>query len=94
MKTVTSNGILITGISEHALDRADGTDRAVTSKEIVEALKKPLRIENIRVNRIGLRSQRFIGSGATVNLNPDTGIVITVWKTSSRERRRHKKKEG
>ncbi|MCM1117950.1 MAG: hypothetical protein NC543_01105 [bacterium] len=41
----------------------------------------------------GRKSQRFIGENATVNINPDTGNVITVWKNGSATKRKYEKRE-
>lgn len=91
-KIETPNGVSVTHISKHALDRAEETSRYVTAKEIENALTKPIHIDKMSVRNNG-RSQRFIGNNATVNVNPDTGNIITVWKTGERKRRKYLKGE-
>lgn len=41
---------------------------------------------------LGRNSQRFIGDKATVNMNPDSGKVTTVWKTGKATRKKYTKK--
>lgn len=91
-KIETPNGVSVTHISKHALDRAEELTRQVTAKEIESALTKPIHIDKISVKNNG-RSQRFIGDDATVNVNPDTGNIITVWKTGKKARKRYLKEE-
>ena len=86
-KVETWNGIRITGVSEHAFDRAVG--RRVDLDDIENALTKPLKIGNIKYDERGWASQRFIGTNATVNVNPETGNIITVWATGERIRKKY-----
>ena len=36
-------------------------------------------------------SQRFIGEATTVNINPDTGVIITSWPTGKSRLKKYKK---
>ncbi|WP_353106246.1 minor capsid protein [Acetoanaerobium noterae] len=81
---ITSNGISINENSIHALERAE--ERGISKDEIINALLMPLQILEPRIDEIGRKSQRFIGNEATVNINPDIGTVITVWKTGKKTR--------
>lgn len=92
-KIETPNGVSVTHISKHALDRIEEPSRRVTVKEIENALTKPIHIDNIKVDEENRRSQRFIGNNATVNANPDTGEIVTVWKTGERKRKKYLKGE-
>jgi len=92
-KIETPNGVSVTHISKHALDRIEDPSRRVTAKEIENALTKPIHIDNIKVDEENRRSQRFIGNNATVNANPDTGEIVTVWKTGERKRKKYLKGE-
>ncbi len=76
----TSNGITVTELSQHFGERS--IERDVERKHVADALTNPLKVDNIRTDKQGRRSQRFIGEKATVNINPDTGAIITAWKTS------------
>lgn len=91
IKTETQNGISINSISAHTLERAE--QRSVTASDIIQSLKEPLHIGEVITDDQGRRSQRFIGETATVNVNPDTGKVTTVWKTGKATRRKYAKKE-
>lgn len=78
-----SNGANITGITEHFGERA--VQRNVTVLAVRDALTNPLKVGTIRMDSEGRRSQRFTGKDATVNINPDTGQLITAWKTGKRK---------
>lgn len=85
---VTSNGIPITSFSKHQQERADL--RKVDIEGIKDALLNPLHIGDVREGE-NSKSQRFIGERATVNINPETGIVITSWRTGTRFVKKYKK---
>lgn len=54
------------------------------------ALINPLHIGEIVVKENG-NSQRFIGEATTVNINPDTGVIITSWPTGKSRLKKYKK---
>lgn len=91
INTETKNGLIIKGVSSHTLDRVK--ERNVTSSDIIQSLKEPLHIGDIITDNLGRPSQRFIGEMATVNVNPDTGNITTVWKTGRATRKKYTKKE-
>ena len=64
------------------LERA--SERNVSAEAINDALQNPLHIGEIKTDGLGRKSQRFIGKSATVNVNPETGTVSTIWKTGQR----------
>lgn len=76
----SANGVLVTSISAHALDRCEEKSRPVTVEGIFDALKKPLNHDSIKTkyDGKGRPSQRLIGKMATVNVNPENGIITTV----------------
>ncbi len=76
----TSNGIKMTSVSKHAIDRAIGRNVAADSAK--EALLNPLKVSKIRIDDKGLPSQKYIGEKATCSINPDTGLLIQVNPTS------------
>lgn len=90
----TSNGVLVKGLSIHALDRTQDPTRQVTLEGLLDALKKPLNSDTIKVryNEKGQPSQRFIGQHATVNVNPENGCITTVWKTGHDAIRKYTKR--
>lgn len=81
INTVTSNGIKISGVSDHLVDRA--IQREITAEQASDALINPLKIGKIKENDNG-KSQEYVGEDVRVIVNPDTGNIITIWKTSSR----------
>lgn len=85
----TVNGIEIKGIKQHLLERA--SERSVSVSGIKEALTKPLKLDDVKTNEVGKLSQRFIGEGATVNINPETGHIITAWVTGKNTVKKYKK---
>ncbi len=87
----TKNGIDVSAISKHTIERAN--ERNVSRTDIVNALEKPLNIRDVVIDDNGRKSQRFIGETATVNINPDTGNVITVWRTGSATKKKYEKGE-
>lgn len=84
---VTRNGIRLSSLSEHAGDQA--RDRKVSAKAIVDAVKNPLYIKQVRYDNLGRPSQRFIGKYATVNVNPTSGTIVTIWPTSTKKRMKY-----
>lgn len=86
-----SNGISITSISNYALDRTQMDSRPVTVEGILDALKDPLNRDSIetRTDKLGRPSQQFIGNSATVAVNPENGIITTVWCTGKRAKRKY-----
>ena len=88
-----ANGISITSLSEHALDRTQLDSRPVTVEGIMDALKNPLNSDNIetKYDNHGRPSQQFIGKTATIAVNPETGVITTTWCTGSRTRHKYSK---
>lgn len=91
---VSPSGIRLTGISGHALDRIQfgddhGNERKVTAKQILDAVKNPLHVDEIKIDKKGRPSQKHFGRNATVSVNPDTGIVATVWQTGTKTRKKY-----
>ena len=90
----SATGVLGTSISAHALDRCEEKSRPVTVEGIFDALKKPLNHDSIKTkyDGKGRPSQRLIGKMATVNVNPENGIITTVWPTGHDTLRKYSKK--
>ena len=84
----TSNGITIAKLSKHQQERADV--RNLDLAGIKDALINPLHIGEVVVKENG-NSQRFIGEATTVNINPDTGVIITSWPTGKSRLKKYKK---
>ena len=87
----TFNGVEIKKLSEHALDRTQDKTRLVTAKEIMDALSKPLNRDTMALkhDHQGRSSYRFIGKDSTVSVNPETGVIITCWRTGRKDRKKY-----
>lgn len=66
-------------------------ERNVSVDDIKDALTNPLGIGEIKIDSLGRPSQRFIGENATVNINPETGTIATIWKTGKDTIKKYKK---
>lgn len=66
-------------------------ERGVAGDAITDALKNPLFVSGKKVDALGRRSVRYIGENATVNINPDTGVIATVWKTGTAAKKKYRK---
>jgi hypothetical protein len=84
----TSDG-LQTKATAHLLEQA--AKRGVDSKAINGAISAPLHVKPVKADEHGRRSQQYIGDDATVAINPDTGKVISAWKTGRQTRKKHQK---
>ena len=76
---ITSNGITITGKSDHFIARTIGSveqrRNGVSIAEALDTTTHPERVDPIRINENG-KSQRFIGKTAAATINPDNGTLI------------------
>lgn len=90
----SGNGVLIKEMSIHALDRTQEKSRMVTVESIFDALQNPLNHDSIKTkyDGKGRPSQRLIGKKATVNINPDNGVITTVWPTGHDALRKYSKR--
>ncbi|MGL5512380.1 MAG: minor capsid protein, partial [Sporomusa sp.] len=84
-----AQGTTIKGAVSHLFERA--SERTVSVESIKDALINPLYVGKIVIKDNGKPSQRFIGEFATVNINPDTGYIITTWKTGNKAIKKYKK---
>ena len=75
--------------TKHASERA--IYRNVEDLQIDDAINNPLFKGDVVVDEYGRKSVKYIGTDATVILNPDTEEVITTWKTGSRTRKKYGK---
>jgi len=82
----TANGI-VTKSTTHIADQA--VKRGVSAKSIQEALTNPINIGNIKTGSDSRHSQRFVGNNATVSINPDSGALVTAWKTGNSARKKY-----
>lgn len=84
----TVDGIKVSP-SNHFTDRA--LQRKIAVEDVQDALQNPLQIGKIKVDAKGRPSKTYIGRHVTVAVNPETGALATVYKTS---KKRVKKIEG
>jgi SPP1 gp7 family putative phage head morphogenesis protein len=84
---MTSNNTKISGVSEHLIKRA--IQRKVTAQNIKDALLNPLKVGKIKAGEKG-NSQEYVGEEARAIINPDTGNIITLWKTSTKLKKKLK----
>ncbi len=75
--------------TEHAEKRRE--ERDVSDDDVFDALNEPLYIEDLKIDKKGRPSQKYVGKNATVVINPDTNKEITSWRTSSRLRKKFEK---
>ncbi len=73
----------------HPGDRV--AERCVSAKDVVDTLKFPLHTKSVKLDEFGRPSQQMIGKHATVCVNPETGIITSLWPTSSRLCRKYSK---
>ncbi|MDH6344169.1 RHS repeat-associated protein [Parabacteroides sp. PFB2-12] len=66
--------------SIHATQRTN--ERNIAQKDINDALKNPLKITDVKIQENGA-SVKYIGREVTVVVNPETGKIITVYRTST-----------
>jgi len=85
----TANGIIVQSLSAHTVERAG--ERSVSQSDVLDAIRHPMYVGDITTDAQGRRSQRFLGANATVNINPDTGNIVTVWKTGKKTREKYGK---
>lgn len=89
----TSEGLQVSHLSSHVHDRM--LQRGISEGAVVRALQNPLDYDpTIRYNAQGLPSVRYVGYEATVNINPITGVVTTVWPTGSKKRKKYLEERG
>jgi hypothetical protein len=60
-------------------------EREIKPQSILDTLKNPLAINEIKIDTLGRPSQRLIGREAEVVINTNTKKIISVNPTSSRK---------
>ena len=81
------SGIIKSGITGHAADRM--SERNVSDADIDDTRKNPLHVKPVVMDALGRKSQVIIGRAATICVNPDTGQIITTWKTGTKIRKKY-----
>lgn len=76
---------ILDAISEHFKKRS--AQRGVREEQAIDAVSRPVDIRDGGYDDLDRPSTKYIGSEATVVINPETGKVITVWKTEKKRKR-------
>lgn len=76
----------IKDISAHTFQRLK--ERNVTAEAIKDALEHPLKTSEVKYDAEGRPSVTLTGRKATVSINPDTGIIVTVYPTHTKTAQR------
>ena len=76
-----ADGTIVTRYTGHLAERME--QRSVNDVEIYNGLSNPLHICDDVTDSLGRTSRRFIGRYATVNINPESGTIVTAWRTGS-----------
>lgn len=84
----TTDGKKISGATTHFGERA--LERGVSLSDVKNALTSPLKVCKIKIDVNGRQSQEYIGEAARVQINPQNGNLVTVWKTSAKLRNKLK----
>ena len=74
-------------VSKHAEARM--SERGVTTSGIKDALENPLHVTEVKVDKYGRPSQKYIGKEATVVVNPETGKIVTTYPTKTKYRKKY-----
>jgi hypothetical protein len=69
-------------VTKHSMNQK--INRSVRTADELDALKNPLQVTALKLDTLGRTSQKYIGTKATVTINPDTKSIITVYPTSSK----------
>jgi hypothetical protein len=74
-------------VSAHAEARAAG--RGITVRQMVDAMENPLHTSPTIIDDLGRVSYKMIGEFVTLAINPDTGVITTVYLTRRSIAARH-----
>lgn len=83
------SGRITVGKTAHAEIRK--IERDISDTDINDAINNPLHKGDVVTDKFGRRSVRYIGEKATVCINPDTGAVVTTWRTGTKTANKYRK---
>lgn len=83
-----------TGPAKTAHGRDRMRERGITDRAASDAIVRPLKSFPAETDDLGRRAQKLVGKDATVIVNPDTGEIITAYKTKSRTARKYEKEQS
>lgn len=87
VEKIGKSGIINMDLTGHATERMK--QREVTDTDVEDTKKNPLYTKPVVVDAQGRKSQIIIGKKATICINPESGRVITTWKTGSKIRKKY-----
>ena len=87
---IAKGGQKVVGFTAHGLKRvAGGANRkGVAIDAVIDSLENPLKVGKVIVDKLGRKSQRYIGRNGSTVVNPDTGKIVSVNPTSTKLRER------
>ena len=87
VEKIGKSGIINMDLTGHATERMK--QREVTDTDVEDTKKNPLYTKPVVVDAQGRKSQIIIGKKATICINPESGRIITTWKTGSKIRKKY-----
>jgi len=75
--------------TKHGTERM--RERGITERAAASAITSPLKRFEAVADDNGRRAQKLVGKDATVIINPDTGEIITAYKTKARIARKYER---
>ena len=88
-KKTTQSGV---GVTRHSVRQK--INRQVRSADELDAIKNPLDVKPVKIDKLGRPSQRSIGRKAEVVRNPKTGNIVSVNPTSTKKVERLLRTQG
>lgn len=82
----TPNNIAISNVSKHFAERM--AERGLNVRDIKLAITNPITISDIKIDDLGRKSLKQVGHKVTISINPETGNILTAYKTNRRIRKR------
>lgn len=77
-----TNNVTVSDISQHAFERIK--ERNVTMDAVRNAIEHPLKTEEVKYDADGRPSFKIVGRRATISINPQTGVITTVYPTHTK----------
>lgn len=78
--------------TKHGAERM--RERGITERAAASAITSPLKRFEAVADDSGRRAQKLVGKDATVIINPETGEIVTAYKTKARIARKYEREAG
>lgn len=85
LKFKTSDGIIEMTLSKHAMEQM--VERGATLDDMRDAIENPIEEPEHRIDGYNRKSIRYKGKSATVNVNPLTNNIPTVWSKKKKSKK-------